>query len=105
MADANESIVSAALGLARLQLWGAAPKLFGHRSATFYSITARRKLHPEQFKADMATLFNLLRDRQIHPVVVDRLPLSAARSVHERIEKGGLGGKVVLLPWNTATTA
>ncbi|WP_165954521.1 hypothetical protein [Sphingomonas sp. AAP5] len=50
----------------------------------------------------MATLFALLRDRQIHPVVVDRLPLSAARAVNERIEKGGLGGKIVLHPWNTA---
>ncbi|MBC7491202.1 MAG: zinc-binding dehydrogenase [Novosphingobium sp.] len=79
--------------------------LFGDRRATFYPITAHRNLHLEEFKADMATLFALLRDGQIHPVVVDRLPLSAARAVHERIEKGGLGGKIVLLPWEPATTA
>lgn len=65
MANGSESIVSAGLGLARLKLWGAAPMLFGDRSATFYSITARRKSHAEQFKADMATLFALLRDGQI----------------------------------------
>lgn len=53
----------------------------------------------------MTTLFALLRDGQIHPVVVDRLPLSAARAVHERIEHGGLGGKIVLLPWATMTNA
>jgi NADPH:quinone reductase-like Zn-dependent oxidoreductase len=47
----------------------------------------------------MATLFTLLRDGAIHPVVVDRLPLAAAREVHARIDAGGLGGKIVLLPW------
>jgi NADPH:quinone reductase-like Zn-dependent oxidoreductase len=43
--------------------------------------------------------FELLRDGIIHPVVVDRLPLAAAREVHARIDAGGLGGKIVLLPW------
>jgi NADPH:quinone reductase-like Zn-dependent oxidoreductase len=50
----------------------------------------------------MATLFDLLRDRAIHPVVIDRLPLAAAREVHTRIDAGGLGGKIVLLPWPPA---
>jgi hypothetical protein len=47
----------------------------------------------------MASLFGLLRDSGIHPVVIDRLPLAAARDVHTRIDAGGLGGKIVLLPW------
>jgi NADPH:quinone reductase-like Zn-dependent oxidoreductase len=68
----------------------------------FYSITSRRLAHPEDFKADMVTLFDLLRDRAIHPVVIDRLPLAAARDVHTRIDLGGLGGKIVLLPWPEA---
>ena len=50
----------------------------------------------------MATLFDLLRDRVIHPVVIDRLALAAAGEVHTRIDLGGLGGKVVLLPWPEA---
>ena len=49
--------------------------------------------HPKDFKADMLTLFDLLRDRAIHPVVIDRLPLWAAREVHTRIDLGGLGGR------------
>jgi NADPH:quinone reductase-like Zn-dependent oxidoreductase len=52
-----------------------------------------------EFKADMATLFGLLRDGAIHPIVIDRLPLAAAREVHTRIDAGGLGGKIVLMPW------
>jgi NADPH:quinone reductase-like Zn-dependent oxidoreductase len=47
----------------------------------------------------MAALFDLLRDRAIHPVVIERLPLAAAREVHTRIDAGGLGGKIVLRPW------
>jgi NADPH:quinone reductase-like Zn-dependent oxidoreductase len=99
MAVGREGLVSAALGLARIKLWGALPGLFGGRRAVFYSITARRLTHPEEFKADMAKLFELLRDGIIHPVVIDRLPLAAAREVHARIDAGGLGGKIVLLPW------
>ena len=49
----------------------------------------------------MATLFQLLHDGAIHPVVIERLPLVAAREVHARIDTGGLGGKIVLLPWST----
>ena len=100
MADGREGLLSAGLGLARLQLWGAFPFLFSGRSAAWYSITSRRKKRPEEFKADMATLFDLLRDGAIHPVVIDRLPLAAAREVHARIEAGGLGGKIVLTPWS-----
>jgi NADPH:quinone reductase-like Zn-dependent oxidoreductase len=48
----------------------------------------------------MTTLFQLLRAGAIRPVVIDRLPLAAASEVHCRIDKGGLGGKIVLLPWS-----
>ncbi|MBX9591313.1 MAG: hypothetical protein K2X43_18645 [Hyphomonadaceae bacterium] len=68
----------------------------------FYNITARRTTHLEDFKADMAALFDLLHRLAIHPVVIDRLPLAAAREVHARIDRGGLGGKIVLLPWPEA---
>jgi NADPH:quinone reductase-like Zn-dependent oxidoreductase len=99
MGVGNEGMASAALGLARIKLWGVLSFLFGGRRAVFYSITARRLTHPEEFKADMAALFDLLRDGAIHPVVVDQLPLAAAREVHVRIDAGGFGGKIVLMPW------
>jgi NADPH:quinone reductase-like Zn-dependent oxidoreductase len=100
MAVGRESLLSAGLGLARLKLWNALSVFFDGRRAVFYSITARRSSHPEEFKADMATLFLLLRAGVLHPVVIDRLPLEAASEVHARIDKGGLGGKIVLLPWS-----
>jgi NADPH:quinone reductase-like Zn-dependent oxidoreductase len=100
MAVGHESLIAAGLGLARLKLWSALTLLFGGRRAVFYSITARRSSHPEEFKADMATLFELLRAGAIQPVVIELLPLAAASDVHVRIDRGGLGGKIVLLPWS-----
>jgi NADPH:quinone reductase-like Zn-dependent oxidoreductase len=105
MAVGGEGLLSAGLGLARLKLWDTLSFLFNRRGALWYSITARRTTHLEEFKADMATLFVLLRDGAIHPVVVDRLPLTAAREVHVRIDAGGFGGKIVLLPWPESTRA
>jgi NADPH:quinone reductase-like Zn-dependent oxidoreductase len=43
-----------------------------------------------------------VREGAIHPVVIDRLPLAAASEVHARIDAGGFGGKIVLLPWPTS---
>jgi NADPH:quinone reductase-like Zn-dependent oxidoreductase len=99
MAVGRESLLAAGLGLARLKLWSTLSFLFSGRSAVFYSITAHRSTHPEKFKADMATLFQLLRTGAIRPAVIERLPLAAASEVHARIDRGGLGGKIVLLPW------
>jgi NADPH:quinone reductase-like Zn-dependent oxidoreductase len=100
MAVGRESLIAAGLGLARLKLWGALSFFLRGRRAVFYSITARRSTHAEEFKADMSTLFQLLRAGVLHPVVIDRLPLAAASEVHARIDRGGLGGKIVLLPWS-----
>src|SRR5450631_4190886 len=100
MAVGRESLVAAGLGLARLKLWSAFSFFLRGRRAVFYSITARRSTDAEEFRADMATLFQLLRAGVLHPVVIDRLPLAAASEVHARIDGGGLGGKIVLLPWS-----
>jgi len=104
MAIGQEGLASAGLGLLRLMAWNALRFLFAGRRAQFYSITARRTKYPDEFKADMATLFALLREGAIRPVVIDRLPLSAAARAHARIDLGGLGGKIVLLPWGEPTT-
>jgi hypothetical protein len=62
MAVGREGLASAALGVARLRRWSALSGLFGRRRAVFYSITDPRLTHPEEFKAGMAKLFELLRD-------------------------------------------
>jgi NADPH:quinone reductase-like Zn-dependent oxidoreductase len=99
MAIGRENIVEAGLGLLRLRIWGALSFLFRGRRALWYSITDRCKSHPDEFRADMAVLFELLRNGAIHPVVIGREPLAAARNVHTRIDAGEFGGKIVLMPW------
>lgn len=98
MAIGREGLLSAGFGLARLKLWNTLSPLLRGRRAVFYSITSRRSLRPDEFKADMTALFMRLRQGDIRPVVIDRLPLGAAREVHARIDAGGLGGKIVLTP-------
>jgi NADPH:quinone reductase-like Zn-dependent oxidoreductase len=103
MGVGRESLLSAGLGILKLKLWNTLHFLLRGRRALFYSITARRSTQPDQFRSDMATLFKLLRVGAIHPVVIDRLTLAAAREVHARIDAGGLGGKIVLEPWHEAS--
>ena len=105
MAIGRENIIAAGLGLLRLKLWSALSFLFRGRRAIWYSITDRRSSHPQEFRADMIALFELLRNGDIHPVVIDREPLTAAKNVHARIDAGGLGGKIVLLPWQASQEA
>ena len=79
-------------------MWNGLNFLFGGRRAVWYSITDRRVTHPEEFKADMAALFDLLREGAIHPVVVDRLPIAAARQVHDRIDAAVSAGRSCYYP-------
>src|SRR5580693_2777918 len=74
MAVGREGLLAAGLGLARLALWNKLSFILRGRRALFYSITARRSTHPEEFKADMVSLLELVREGAISPVVVDRLP-------------------------------
>jgi NADPH2:quinone reductase len=63
-----------------------------------YSIQTLMRLKPSWFREDLATLLDLLGQGKIKPVVADRLPLSDARKAHELLEKGGVTGKLVLIP-------
>lgn len=81
------------LALIRLTLWNILPN---GRSATFYSIGACRKKHPEWFSADLAHLFELLKQQIIKPVIAERMPLSDVVRAHEMLENGNVRGKIVL---------
>ena len=77
----------------RLKLWDWLPN--GHATA-FYSIGAMRREHPDWFREDLATLFDMLAEGRIAPVVAEVLPLSEVRRAHERVEAGDVKGKLVL---------
>lgn len=77
----------------KLKLWDWLPN--GH-ATVFYSIGAMRRKHPEWFREDLATLFSMLAERRIVPVVAEVLPLAKVRQAHERVESGDVAGKLVM---------
>ena len=85
---------SAILGLDILRNWF----LPGRKSMVPYSIQWLMRLKPGWFRHDLLTLFDLLQQSKIKPLITQRLPLSQARHAHELLGRGGVIGKIVLTP-------
>lgn len=86
-------------GIARFALYIAAGWLLpGRKRVVPYSIQTLERLRPAWFRQDLTTLFELLQRREIAPIVAARLPLAEARRAHELLGKGGVTGKIVLVP-------
>jgi NADPH2:quinone reductase len=85
---------SAILGWHILRNWF----LPGRKSMVPYSIQWLMRLKPALFRHDLLTLFELLQQKKIEPLIARRLPLSQARLAHELLGSGGVIGKIVLMP-------
>jgi NADPH:quinone reductase len=70
----------------------------GRRRVVPYSIQWFKRLRPTLFWRDLSALLELLHGQRLRPIVAARLPLSQARQAHELLSKGGVIGKIVLLP-------
>lgn len=81
------------LDFVKLKLWDWLPN--GHATA-FYSIGAMRRKHPDWFREDLASLFDMLAEGRIDPAVAEVMPLSEVRRAHERVEAGEVQGKLVM---------
>ena len=68
----------------------------GRRGVVPYSIQWLKRAKPALFRGDLTTLFDLLRERKIEPLIAQRFPLAEARQAHELLGKGGVTGKIVL---------
>ncbi len=66
------------------------------RRGSFYGITMLYRKNPHPFREDLAKLFDLLAQKRISPRIAQRLPLLHAREANERLEAGGIEGKIVL---------
>jgi NADPH:quinone reductase-like Zn-dependent oxidoreductase len=69
----------------------------GRKRVVPYSIQTLKRLRPELFRQDLIALFELLRQKQVAPLVAQRFPLCEARRAHELLGKEGVTGKIVLL--------
>jgi len=56
------------------------------------------RLKPAWFRHDLLTLFDVLQQKKIKPLIAPQLPLCQARPAHELLGSGGVIGKIVLLP-------
>ena len=66
-----------------------------------YSIQWLMRLRRGMFRQDLMALFDLLRQQKIKPLIAQRLPLIEARHAQELLERGGVTGKIVLVPNGT----
>jgi len=66
------------------------------KTTGFYSITDMRQEHPEWFRQDLATLFDLAVTGQIAPNIWKTMPLAEAAAAHRYIEDRAVKGKIVL---------
>jgi NADPH2:quinone reductase len=69
----------------------------GRKRVVPYSIQTLKRLKPAWFRQDLLALLELLRQKEIQPIVARRFPLAAARDAHELLARGGVTGKLVLV--------
>src|SRR5262245_18249722 len=74
----------------------------GRKRLVPYSIQWLKRLRPALFRQDLIALFDLLQQQKIKPLIAQRFPLAEARHAHELLGKGGVTGKIVLVPnWSS----
>jgi NADPH:quinone reductase len=70
----------------------------GRKRVVPYSIQWLKRVNPALFRQDLIALFELLQKQKIKPLIARRFPLAEARNAHELLGKGGVTGKIVLVP-------
>jgi NADPH2:quinone reductase len=70
----------------------------GRKRVLPYSIQTMKRLRPAWFRQELLTLLEALRQRKIEPLIAQRFPLVEARRAQELLAKGGVTGKIVLVP-------
>jgi NADPH:quinone reductase-like Zn-dependent oxidoreductase len=61
-----------------------------------YNVRQWRDARPAMYAADLATLFKLLKEGRIAPIIGARFPLEKAFEAHDLLNKRGITGKIVL---------
>ena len=69
----------------------------GRKRLVPYSIQWLKRLRLALFRQDLTTLYNLLQQKKLKPLIAQRFPLAEARRAHELLGTEGVTGKIVLL--------
>jgi NADPH2:quinone reductase len=91
---------AAILGVYVVRSW----LLPGRKRLVPYSIQTLKRLKPAWFREDLIALLDLLQNQKIKPIIAQRFPLAEARHAHELLGKGGVTGKIVLVPGGSSTS-
>jgi NADPH:quinone reductase-like Zn-dependent oxidoreductase len=67
------------------------------RRGRFYGITMLYRNDPQPLREDLPAIFSLLAEKKIGPLVNRTFPLLDARKALERLARGSIEGKIVLL--------
>jgi NADPH2:quinone reductase len=70
----------------------------GRKRVVPYSVQTLKRLKPELFRQDLIALLDLLQQEKLKPLIAQRFPLAEARQAQELLAKGGVTGKIVLVP-------
>jgi NADPH2:quinone reductase len=70
----------------------------GRKRVVPYSIQWLKRLRPAMFRQDLIALLDLLQQQKVKPIIAQRFPLTEARQAQELLGKGGVVGKIVLMP-------
>jgi NADPH:quinone reductase len=70
----------------------------GRKRVIPYSIQTLKRLRPELFRQDLIALLDLLQQQKLKPIIAQRFPLAEARLAQELLGRGGVIGKIVLVP-------
>jgi NADPH:quinone reductase-like Zn-dependent oxidoreductase len=69
----------------------------GRKRVLIYRIQRLKRRRPAWYRQDLGTLFELLEQRKITPIIAQRFPLREAKRAHELLGKGAVAGKAVLM--------
>jgi len=77
----------------------------GRKRVVPYSIQWLKRLRPAWFRQDLIALLDLREQQKIKPLIAQRFPLAEARHARELLGKGGVTGKIVLVPNGSSLAA
>jgi NADPH2:quinone reductase len=70
----------------------------GRKRIVPYSIQTLKRVKQAWFREDLLSLLDLLQQQKIKPLIAQQFPLVEARTAQELLGKGGVIGKIVLVP-------
>ena len=72
--------------------------------ATFYDLFDEVAINPNKFNRDLQKVFKMLWEGLIEARSVDKIPLNKIVKAHNDIERGGMNGAIVCLPFGFSDT-